>query len=113
MFLLPSAGFLLSVSPAASVSDRRTLGSDFHRESSGMSFLEKPSPGRLLLDDTVPLTAVIEASQNLQSHTVSVFWKSASLNRQQFVGLTVKRPSVVRYRNADTSPVLCLKLDVF
>uniref|UniRef100_A0A3Q3WJV3 Uncharacterized protein n=1 Tax=Mola mola TaxID=94237 RepID=A0A3Q3WJV3_MOLML len=35
-----------------------------------MSFLEKPSPGRLLLDDTVPLTAVIETSQNLQSHTV-------------------------------------------
>ncbi|XP_038551566.1 PX domain-containing protein kinase-like protein isoform X1 [Micropterus salmoides] len=34
-----------------------------------MSFLEKPSPGKLLLDDTVPLTAVIEASQNLQSHT--------------------------------------------
>uniref|UniRef100_A0A667XWD9 PX domain containing serine/threonine kinase n=1 Tax=Myripristis murdjan TaxID=586833 RepID=A0A667XWD9_9TELE len=37
-----------------------------------MSFLDKPSPGRLLLDDTVPLSAVIEASQNLQSHTVSV-----------------------------------------
>uniref|UniRef100_H2MYY4 PX domain containing serine/threonine kinase n=1 Tax=Oryzias latipes TaxID=8090 RepID=H2MYY4_ORYLA len=35
-----------------------------------MSFSEKPPPGRLLLDDTVPLTAVIEASQNLQSHTV-------------------------------------------
>ncbi|XP_029288473.1 LOW QUALITY PROTEIN: PX domain-containing protein kinase-like protein [Cottoperca gobio] len=34
-----------------------------------MSFLEKPAPGRMLLDDTVPLTAVIEASQNLQSHT--------------------------------------------
>ncbi|KAI3369300.1 hypothetical protein L3Q82_007546 [Scortum barcoo] len=34
-----------------------------------MSFREKPPPGRLLLDDTVPLTAVIEASQNLQSHT--------------------------------------------
>lgn len=34
-----------------------------------MSFLEKPAPGRLLLDDTVPLTAVIETSQNLQSHT--------------------------------------------
>uniref|UniRef100_A0A665VL11 PX domain containing serine/threonine kinase n=1 Tax=Echeneis naucrates TaxID=173247 RepID=A0A665VL11_ECHNA len=34
-----------------------------------MSFLEKPAPGRVLLDDTVPLTAVIEASQNLQSHT--------------------------------------------
>uniref|UniRef100_A0A7N8XMR3 PX domain containing serine/threonine kinase n=1 Tax=Mastacembelus armatus TaxID=205130 RepID=A0A7N8XMR3_9TELE len=35
-----------------------------------MSFLEKPVPGRLLLDDTVPLNAVIETSQNLQSHTV-------------------------------------------
>ncbi|KAK1900967.1 PX domain containing protein kinase-like protein [Dissostichus eleginoides] len=34
-----------------------------------MSYLEKPAPGRLLLDDTVPLSAVIEASQNLQSHT--------------------------------------------
>uniref|UniRef100_A0A3P9CJR6 PX domain containing serine/threonine kinase n=1 Tax=Maylandia zebra TaxID=106582 RepID=A0A3P9CJR6_9CICH len=34
-----------------------------------MSFLEKPAPGSLLLDDTVPLTAMIEASQNLQSHT--------------------------------------------
>ncbi|KAM6927740.1 PX domain-containing protein kinase-like protein [Xenentodon cancila] len=34
-----------------------------------MSFVEKPAPGRLLLDDTVPLAAVIEASQNLQSHT--------------------------------------------
>ncbi|XP_054640211.1 PX domain-containing protein kinase-like protein isoform X2 [Dunckerocampus dactyliophorus] len=34
-----------------------------------MSYLEKPAPGRLLLDDTVPLTAAIEASQNLQSHT--------------------------------------------
>ncbi|KAM4588086.1 PX domain-containing protein kinase-like protein isoform 1-T1 [Odontesthes bonariensis] len=34
-----------------------------------MSFIKKPAPGRLLLDDTVPLTAVIEASQNLQSHT--------------------------------------------
>lgn len=34
-----------------------------------MSYLKKTAPGRLLLDDTVPLTAVIEASQNLQSHT--------------------------------------------
>ncbi|XP_076027521.1 PX domain-containing protein kinase-like protein isoform X3 [Genypterus blacodes] len=34
-----------------------------------MSSLEKPPPGRLPLDDTVPLTALIEASQNLQSHT--------------------------------------------
>uniref|UniRef100_A0A6Q2Y373 PX domain-containing protein kinase-like protein n=1 Tax=Esox lucius TaxID=8010 RepID=A0A6Q2Y373_ESOLU len=34
-----------------------------------MAFLEKPSPGRVLLDDTVALTALIEASQNLHSHT--------------------------------------------
>lgn len=34
--------------------------------------MEKPSSGKVLLDDTVPLTAVIEASQNAQSHTVSV-----------------------------------------
>uniref|UniRef100_A0A3B3V9N7 PX domain containing serine/threonine kinase n=1 Tax=Poecilia latipinna TaxID=48699 RepID=A0A3B3V9N7_9TELE len=35
-----------------------------------MSLLEKsPTPGRVLLDDTLPLTALIEASQNLQSHT--------------------------------------------
>uniref|UniRef100_A0A8C6NXZ1 PX domain containing serine/threonine kinase like n=1 Tax=Nothobranchius furzeri TaxID=105023 RepID=A0A8C6NXZ1_NOTFU len=39
-----------------------------------MSFPEKPSvPGRLLLDDSVPLSAVIEGSQNLQSHTVSLY----------------------------------------
>ncbi|KAK0148711.1 PX domain-containing protein kinase-like protein [Merluccius polli] len=30
---------------------------------------DKPAAGRLLLDDTVPLAAVIEASQTLQSHT--------------------------------------------
>lgn len=34
--------------------------------------MEKPSSGKVLLDDTVTLTAVIEASQNAQSHTVSV-----------------------------------------
>ncbi|XP_041945958.1 PX domain-containing protein kinase-like protein isoform X1 [Alosa sapidissima] len=34
-----------------------------------MAFMEKPSPGEVLLDDTVTLTAVIEASQNLNSHT--------------------------------------------
>uniref|UniRef100_A0A3Q2GRI2 PX domain containing serine/threonine kinase n=1 Tax=Cyprinodon variegatus TaxID=28743 RepID=A0A3Q2GRI2_CYPVA len=36
-----------------------------------MSLLDKsPAPGGLLLDDTQPLTASIEASQTLQSHTV-------------------------------------------
>ncbi|CAF96010.1 unnamed protein product, partial [Tetraodon nigroviridis] len=34
-----------------------------------MTYMEKPLSGRVLLDDTVPLTAVIEASQNAQSHT--------------------------------------------
>lgn len=33
------------------------------------SYVETPSPERQLLDDTVPLTASIDASQNLQSHT--------------------------------------------
>lgn len=37
-----------------------------------MALMEKPAAGKLLLDDTVSLTAVIEASQNLQSHTVRV-----------------------------------------
>ena len=37
---------------------------------SGMAFMEKPPAGKVLLDDTVPLTAAIEASQSLQSHTV-------------------------------------------
>lgn len=36
----------------------------------GMAFMEKPPAGKVLLDDTVPLTAAIEASQTLQSHTV-------------------------------------------
>lgn len=36
----------------------------------GMAFMEKPPAGKVLLDDTVPLTAAVEASQSLQSHTV-------------------------------------------
>ncbi|XP_032997230.1 PX domain-containing protein kinase-like protein isoform X3 [Lacerta agilis] len=34
-----------------------------------MAFMEKPAAGKVLLDDTAPLTAVIEASQSLHSHT--------------------------------------------
>ncbi|XP_061253395.1 PX domain-containing protein kinase-like protein isoform X1 [Bos javanicus] len=34
-----------------------------------MAFMEKLPAGKVLLDDTVPLTAAIEASQSLQSHT--------------------------------------------
>lgn len=40
----------------------------------GMAFMEKPPAGKVLLDDTVPLTATIEASQSLQSHTVRGPW---------------------------------------
>ncbi|KAL2803618.1 PX domain-containing protein kinase-like protein isoform l [Daubentonia madagascariensis] len=36
-----------------------------------MAFMEKPPAGKVLLDDTVPLTAAIEASQSLQSHTIA------------------------------------------
>uniref|UniRef100_A0A8D0FE55 PX domain containing serine/threonine kinase like n=1 Tax=Strix occidentalis caurina TaxID=311401 RepID=A0A8D0FE55_STROC len=35
-----------------------------------MAFMEKPPAGKVLLDDTVPLTAQIEASQSLHSHTI-------------------------------------------
>ncbi|KAM4722789.1 PX domain-containing protein kinase-like protein [Rhinophrynus dorsalis] len=34
-----------------------------------MAFMEQPTVHKVLLDDTVPLSAVIEASQSLQSHT--------------------------------------------
>ncbi|XP_042310736.1 PX domain-containing protein kinase-like protein isoform X3 [Sceloporus undulatus] len=34
-----------------------------------MAFMEKPLAGKVLLDDTAPLSAVIEASQTLHSHT--------------------------------------------
>lgn len=40
------------------------------RRRPGMAFMEKPPAGKVLLDDTVPLTAAVEASQSLQSHTV-------------------------------------------
>uniref|UniRef100_A0A4X2K942 PX domain containing serine/threonine kinase like n=1 Tax=Vombatus ursinus TaxID=29139 RepID=A0A4X2K942_VOMUR len=36
-----------------------------------MAFMEKPPAGKVLLDDTAPLSAGIEASQSLHSHTVS------------------------------------------
>ncbi|KAM8913411.1 PX domain-containing protein kinase-like protein isoform 2-T2 [Spinachia spinachia] len=59
-----------------------------------MSFREKPTPGRLL-DDTVPLTAVIEASQNLQSHTeyiVRVQRGVSSENSWQVCGISLPLP---------------------
>uniref|UniRef100_A0A803TXY6 Uncharacterized protein n=1 Tax=Anolis carolinensis TaxID=28377 RepID=A0A803TXY6_ANOCA len=35
-----------------------------------MAFMEKLPAGKVLLDDTTPLAAVVEASQSLHSHTV-------------------------------------------
>uniref|UniRef100_A0A3Q0RKT3 PX domain containing serine/threonine kinase n=1 Tax=Amphilophus citrinellus TaxID=61819 RepID=A0A3Q0RKT3_AMPCI len=66
-----------------------------------MSFLEKPVPGRLLLDDTVPLTAVIEASQNLQSHTVSVQYEHFSCLPLQVCGISLPLPPKKLIGNMD------------
>lgn len=41
--------------------------------------MEKPPAGKVLLDDTVPLTAQIEASQSLHSHTVRAAGRAAAL----------------------------------
>lgn len=37
-----------------------------------MAIFEKKTPRKIYLDDTQPLTCVIENSQNIQGHTVSV-----------------------------------------
>ncbi|TNN38311.1 PX domain-containing protein kinase-like protein [Liparis tanakae] len=69
-----------------------------------MSFMEKKSPGRLLLDDTVPLTAVIEASQNLQSHTeyiVRVQRGVSSENSWQVCGIALPLPPKKLLGNMD------------
>uniref|UniRef100_I3IV85 PX domain containing serine/threonine kinase n=1 Tax=Oreochromis niloticus TaxID=8128 RepID=I3IV85_ORENI len=70
-----------------------------------MSFLEKPAPGSLLLDDTVPLTAMIEASQSLQSHTVSVIRRYSDfdvLNNSLMVcGITLPLPPKKLIGNMD------------
>uniref|UniRef100_A0A3Q1H9N4 PX domain containing serine/threonine kinase n=1 Tax=Anabas testudineus TaxID=64144 RepID=A0A3Q1H9N4_ANATE len=82
-----------------------------------MSFLEKPSPGRLLLDDTVPLTAVIEASQNLQSHTVCGI--SLPLPPKKLIGNMDREFIAERQRGLQTyldsitqHPLLCSSLPV-
>ncbi|KAF0034771.1 hypothetical protein F2P81_012529 [Scophthalmus maximus] len=69
-----------------------------------MSLREKPAPGRLLLDDTVPLTAVIEASQNLQSHTeyiVRVQRGVSSDNSWQVCGISLPLPPKKLIGNMD------------
>ncbi|KAK7877674.1 hypothetical protein WMY93_031618 [Mugilogobius chulae] len=75
--------------------------------SAGMSsFLETPSPGRQqqLLDDTIPLTATIEASQNLQSHTeyiIRVQRGVSSENSWQVCGISLPLPPKKLIGNMD------------
>lgn len=59
---------------------------------SGMAFMEQqpqPLSGRKPpLDDTVPLSAVIEASQSLQSHTVNRTTRRVSGSLKPFISIT-------------------------
>uniref|UniRef100_A0AAQ5Z0N8 PX domain-containing protein kinase-like protein n=1 Tax=Amphiprion ocellaris TaxID=80972 RepID=A0AAQ5Z0N8_AMPOC len=69
-----------------------------------MSFREKPAPGRLLLDDTVPLTAVIEASQNLQSHTEYIIRVQRGVSSDN--SWQVNAPITAGYTHLDRNCVL-------
>uniref|UniRef100_A0A3B5B3X1 PX domain containing serine/threonine kinase like n=1 Tax=Stegastes partitus TaxID=144197 RepID=A0A3B5B3X1_9TELE len=73
-----------------------------------MSFLEKPVPGRLLLDDTVPLTAVIEASQNLQSHTEYIIRVQRGVSSDN--SWQVNAPITACYTHLDFSSVCGISL---
>ncbi|MGH0164146.1 UNVERIFIED_CONTAM: hypothetical protein FKN15_046449 [Acipenser sinensis] len=68
-----------------------------------MAFMEKPPAGKVLLDDTVPLTAVIEASQSLQSHTVLRRYSDFDMlnNNLQISGLSLPLPPKKLIGNMD------------
>ncbi|XP_048462104.1 PX domain-containing protein kinase-like protein [Rhincodon typus] len=69
-----------------------------------MAFMEKKSPGKVLLDDTVPLSCVIEASQNLQSHTeyiIRVQRGVSAENSWQISGLSLPLPPKKLIGNMD------------
>ncbi|KAM5147811.1 PX domain-containing protein kinase-like protein [Mantella aurantiaca] len=61
-----------------------------------MAFMEKPPSNKLYLDDTVPLTAVIEASQSLQSHTEYI------IRVQRGVSMENSWQIIRRYSDFDT-----------
>ncbi|XP_018417967.1 PREDICTED: PX domain-containing protein kinase-like protein isoform X2 [Nanorana parkeri] len=61
-----------------------------------MAFMDKPPSNKLYLDDTMPLTGVIEASQNLQSHTEYI------IRVQRGVSMENSWQIVRRYSDFDT-----------
>ncbi|XP_066206683.1 PX domain-containing protein kinase-like protein isoform X8 [Saccopteryx leptura] len=70
----------------------------------GMAFMEKPPAGKVLLDDTVPLTAAIEASQSLQSHTEYIIRVQRGIsveNSWQIAGLSLPLPPKKLIGNMD------------
>ncbi|KAM9325794.1 PX domain-containing protein kinase-like protein isoform 2-T2 [Gastrophryne carolinensis] len=72
--------------------------------STGMAFMEKPPASKLFLDDTVPLSAVIEASQSLQSHTEYIIrvQRGVSMeNSWQISGLSLPLPPKKLIGNMD------------
>ncbi|XP_055128848.1 PX domain-containing protein kinase-like protein isoform X17 [Symphalangus syndactylus] len=69
-----------------------------------MAFMEKPPAGKVLLDDTVPLTAAIEASQSLQSHTEYIIRVQRGIsveNSWQIAGLSLPLPPKKLIGNMD------------
>uniref|UniRef100_A0A8B9Z3P5 PX domain-containing protein kinase-like protein n=1 Tax=Bos mutus grunniens TaxID=30521 RepID=A0A8B9Z3P5_BOSMU len=68
-----------------------------------MAFMEKLPAGKVLLDDTVPLTAAIEASQSLQSHTIVRRYSDFDLlnNSLQIAGLSLPLPPKKLIGNMD------------
>ncbi|KAM9325795.1 PX domain-containing protein kinase-like protein isoform 3-T3 [Gastrophryne carolinensis] len=71
--------------------------------STGMAFMEKPPASKLFLDDTVPLSAVIEASQSLQSHTIVRRYSDFDTlnNSLQISGLSLPLPPKKLIGNMD------------
>lgn len=69
-----------------------------------MAFMEKPPAGKVLLDDTVPLTAQIEASQSLHSHTVRAAGRAAAPRGEGPGGSGAAGAALRRARGEEGSP---------
>ncbi|XP_044515849.1 PX domain-containing protein kinase-like protein isoform X12 [Gracilinanus agilis] len=68
-----------------------------------MAFMEKPPAGKVLLDDTAPLSAGIEASQSLHSHTIVRRYSDFDLlnSSLQISGLSLPLPPKKLIGNMD------------
>ncbi|XP_044515495.1 PX domain-containing protein kinase-like protein isoform X6 [Gracilinanus agilis] len=69
-----------------------------------MAFMEKPPAGKVLLDDTAPLSAGIEASQSLHSHTEYIIRVQRGIaieNSWQISGLSLPLPPKKLIGNMD------------